>query len=99
MPHPREESEGLIALQALDVDHLAPVEHRDLDRLPGAVAQVLEKGGGCLMEVHVRSDERAQLVEPQAETVLARLWVLLDHVFGGKGDEKAVHGAFAKGEP
>jgi hypothetical protein len=84
------------ALEAFDVDHLAAVEHGDLDGLLGHVAQLLEDGGGGVVEDAVHRDPGAQLVHDQPEPVGAAGGVVLEDALGGERRQEPVDGRLAE---
>ena len=97
--HPAEDRQHVGALQPLDVDRLQAVQHRDVHHLAGAVPQRGQHRQRRLVQVDVLGDRGAELVERQAEPVLAGGRVLLQQPLRLERRDQPVRGALAEAEP
>src|SRR6266540_544494 len=97
---PRSESPltRMVGPAALDVHHLAAVEHGDLDGLLGGVAQLLQDRGRGVVQHPVHRDARAQLVDDQPEPVGAGDGVVLQDALGGQRRQQPVDGRLAEAQ-
>ncbi len=99
VPHPAEDPQRMRAVQPLDVHRLEPVEHRDLDGLPGPLAQADQRGHGRLVQVNVGCHHGAELVDAQAEPVPAGDGVALEQPLLGQRGKQPVYRALAETQP
>src|SRR5207302_6693235 len=92
--HAPKDPQRVRALATLDIDDLARIENRDVDRLAGAVAQIVEVGPHHLVEVEVGRHDFAELVQSQSQSVSAVRATAVDEALSGERGEESVDRAF-----